>query len=225
LDLQSGSIWRDAAAELRDVRGTALDAGCGAQPFRRLFHRSVRYIGIDTIHAKARFGYEVPDTLYYEGCDWPVTDSSVNFVLCTETLEHVYDARHFLAEARRCLADGGRILLTVPFAARWHYVPYDYWRFTPSSLKIMLTEAGFGRVAVYARGNEVTVACYKVMALIVPLLIPQGKGAITAAALRLIGIFFVPLFLILAACGNLSLRSRGADDCLGYSVVAQAKDG
>src|ERR1035441_10266366 len=45
LDLQSGSLWRDLSAELPDVRGTALDVGCGAQPFRQLFHRSVQYIG------------------------------------------------------------------------------------------------------------------------------------------------------------------------------------
>jgi SAM-dependent methyltransferase len=220
LDLQSGSLWRDVSAELRDVRGTALDVGCGAQPFRQLFHRSVRYIAIDTIDAKARFEYEVPNTLYYDGHTWPVDDGTVDFILCTEALEHVYDTRRFLAEARRCLANSGRVLFTVPFAARWHYIPYDYWRFTPSSLKSMLTEAGFSSVAVYARGNEITVACYKVMALILPLLLPQGKGRVTTITLRLIGTLFIPLFFILAACGNLSLRGRGGDDCLGYTVVA-----
>jgi SAM-dependent methyltransferase len=221
LDLQSGSIWRDVSAELPDVRGTALDVGCGAQPFRQLFHRSVRYIGIDTIDAKARFDYQVPDTLYYDGRGWPVDDGSMDFILCTEALEHVYDTRQFLAEARRCLAHSGRVLFTVPFAARWHYIPYDYWRFTPSALKSILTEAGFRSVAVYARGNEITVACYKVMALMLPLLFPQGKRRGTAVALRLIGVLFMPLFFILAACGNLSLRGRGGDDCLGYTVLAE----
>jgi SAM-dependent methyltransferase len=221
LDLQSGSIWRDVSAELADVRGTALDVGCGAQPFRQLFHRSVRYVGIDTTDAKAHFDYEVPDTLYYDGRAWPVDDGSVDFILCTEALEHIYDTRDFLAEARRCLAHSGRVLFTVPFAARWHYIPYDYWRFTPSSLKSIMAEAGFRGVAVYARGNEITVACYKVMALILPLLLPQGKRPVAAIALRLIGILFLPMFFILAACGNLSLRGRGGDDCLGYTVLAE----
>jgi SAM-dependent methyltransferase len=206
------------------VRGTALDVGCGAQPFRQLFHRSARYIGIDTIDAKARFDYEVPDTLYYDGRAWPADDRSVDFILCTEALEHVYDTRQFLAEARRCLAHGGRVLFTVPFAARWHYIPYDYWRFTPSALKSVLTEAGFRSVAVYARGNEITVACYKVMALILPLLLPQGKGRVAAIALRPAGILFIPVFFLLAACGNLSLRGRGGDDCLGYTVLAEGSE-
>jgi hypothetical protein len=85
-----------------------------------------------------------------------------------------------------------------------------------------MAEAGFACVAVYARGNEVTVACYKAMALLLPLLFPQGKGRAGAIALRLIGILFIPLFLVLAACGNLSLRGCGGDDCIGYTVVADA---
>ena len=140
---------------------------------------------------------------------------SVDFILCTEALEHVYGTRQFLAQARRCLSRGGRILFTVPFAARWHYIPYDYWRFTPSSLKRILTESGFCRVSVYARRNEITVACYKVMALLLPLLLPQGRRPVTAIALRLIGVLFAPVFFILATCGNLSLRGSGGDDCLG----------
>jgi SAM-dependent methyltransferase len=189
-----------------------------------LFHPSVRYIGIDTVEAKAGFGYDVPDALYYDGLTWPVDGGSVDFILCTETLEHVYDTRHFLSEARRCLARGGRILLTVPFAARWHYIPFDFWRFTPSSLKNLLTEAGFHNVEVYARGNEITVACYKMMALVLPLLLPQRKHWVTTLVFRLIGILIFPVFFILAACGNLSLRGRGGDDCLGYTAVAEGDE-
>src|ERR1039458_6922094 len=74
------------------------------------------------------------------------------------TPEHVLDTKQFLGEAARSLRAGGTILLTVPFAARWHFVPYDYWRFTPSSMDHLLREAGFAGVRVYARGNSGTVA-------------------------------------------------------------------
>ncbi len=84
-------------------------------------------------------------------------------VLCTETLEHVLDPPGFLAEAKRSLRPGGRLILTVPFAARWHYVPFDYWRFTPSGIKHLLSESGFTEIKVYRRGNALTVACYKVI--------------------------------------------------------------
>jgi len=141
-------------------------------------------------------------------------------VLCTEVLEHVLDPRAMLAEAHGALRPGGRLLLTVPFAARWHFVPHDYWRFTPSSLKHLLEGAGFRDVVVWARGNALTVACYKAMALLLPLLMPQNVSAGKSVALRLLGLPTVPPFVALAVVANLSLRARGGDDCLGYTVTA-----
>ena len=135
-DLQAGSIWNDLATELPTLRGKVLDVGCGAQPFRGLLSLQASYFGLDTVDAKEHFGYEMPDTLYYAGNIWPVTDESYDVVVCTETLEHVVDPSTFVGEMHRCLRPGGRLLLTVPFAARWHFIPYDYWRFTPSGLSV-----------------------------------------------------------------------------------------
>jgi SAM-dependent methyltransferase len=219
-DVQAGSAWSDLRAVLPSVSGTVLDVGCGAQPFRSLVNLHATYQGIDTDEAKAHFGYEMPNTTYFSGDIWPVATASVDVVLCTETLEHVYDTRRFLAEAARCLAPGGTLLLTVPFAARWHFVPYDYWRFTPSSLNQLLTAAGFHNVGVYSRGNACTVACYKLMTLLLMLLMPQIASRISSLLLRLAGLIFLPLFVLLAAVANLSLRGRGGDDCLGYTVFA-----
>jgi SAM-dependent methyltransferase len=219
-DIQAGSAWRDLSAVLPSVQGTILDVGCGAQPFRSLVNPQATYVGIDTDAAKAHFGYEMPNTTYFSGEIWPVSEGSVTAVLCTETLEHVLETRRFLAEAARCLAPGGTLLLTVPFAARWHFIPYDYWRFTPSSLNYLLTSAGFHSARVYARGNALTVACYKAMTLILLLLVPQNVSMGIALFLRLGGMVFLPLFVLLALIANLSLRGRGGDDCLGYTVFA-----
>jgi SAM-dependent methyltransferase len=219
-DIQAGSGWRDLSAVLPSVCGTVLDVGCGAQPFRSLVNAEANYLGIDTDAAKAHFGYEMPNTTYFSGDVWPVADASVNLVLCTETLEHVLETRRFLAEAARCLVPGGTLLLTIPFAARWHFIPYDYWRFTPSSLDHLLTTSGFHSTRVYARGNAYTVACYKVMTLILLLLMPQTASKVSGFLLRLAGLAFLPLFVLLAVVANLSLRSRGGDDCLGYTVFA-----
>ncbi len=224
-DLQTSSIWSDLSAELADARGVVVDVGCGAQPYRSLFGTEVEYIGIDSADAEARFGYSVPDTRYFTGKTWPLADQSVNFVLCTETLEHVLDTREFLGEAARCLVPGGNIVITVPFAARWHYIPYDYWRFTPSSLQHLLKDAGFADIAVYARGNAVTVACYKTIALILLLLMPQGKPPLAAIGLRVLSVPFLPFFLVLGIIGNLSLLGKGGDDCLGYTTVARKAEG
>ena len=111
------------------------------------------------------------------------------------------------------------MILTVPFAARWHYIPYDFWRFTPSGLKTVLTESGFAVPVVYARGGEVTVACYKVMALILMLLLGEFQWLPIKLCARVIGCVSLPLLVCLAVIGQWSLRSRGGNDCLGYTVL------
>jgi SAM-dependent methyltransferase len=220
VDLQAGSIWRDLAGQLPQVRGNVLDVGCGAQPYRELFPARASYRGIDTADAKANFGYDVPDTTYFDGDIWPVADQTIDFILCTETLEHVPDPRKLLAEAARCLKPGGKILLTTPFSARWHFIPHDYWRYTPSSLSILLSETGFVRTEVYARGNAVTVACYKAMALVLRLLLPQGFGFVGTWTLRLLSLPLIPCFVFFAVAANVSLLGSGGDDCLGYTAMA-----
>jgi SAM-dependent methyltransferase len=220
-DLQAGSAWDDVASEVASWHGKIVDVGCGAQPYRSLLPAGTDYVGLDIADAKELFGYAAPDTVQFDGGRWPESARDADFVLCTETLEHVLDPRALLAEAYACLRPGGRMLLTVPFAARWHFVPHDYWRFTPSSLKHLLEEAGFRDVVARARGNEVTVACYKAMALFLPFYFPQGAGPAKAWGLRLVAIPAAPLFVALAAAANLSLRSPGGDDCLGYTVTAE----
>jgi SAM-dependent methyltransferase len=221
LDLQAGSIWDDLVALLPRSRGVILDVGCGAQPYRHLLPPEATYQAIDYSGADQHFGYSMPDTTYYQGDRWPVADASVDVVLCTETLEHVPEPAVFLAEAARCLKPGGRLLLTVPFAARWHYIPHDYWRFTPSGLQRLLSAAGFERVAVFARGNTLTVACYKVMALLLPLLMPQQKNLSKRLLMLACGALALPFVLALGCIGTLSLKySKGGDDCLGYTAVA-----
>jgi SAM-dependent methyltransferase len=218
-DIQAGSLWRELRQALPEVDGTLVDVGCGAQPYRGLLAATSTYIGLDTEDANGDFGYAIPGVRLI-GADgrWPVSDAEADAVLATETLEHVADPQAFLAEAHRCLRPGGRLLLTVPFAARWHYIPHDYWRFTPSGLRLLLEQAGFSQVVVHARGNERTVACYKLLALLLPAALPQptagsvrlGPRALVAAAPA----------VVLALLANLSLRGEAGDDCLGYTVYA-----
>lgn len=221
-DLQAASIWIDLKSLLPHCQGAVLDVGCGAQPYRALLPDSVKYAGIDTSDALERFGYQMPDTTYFEGDVWPVESASVDTVIATETLEHVAQPRQFLKEARRVLKPDGWLLLTVPFAARWHYIPYDYWRFTPSGLQVVLKDAGFADPVVYARGNEVTVACYKGLALILMLLLGDIRPGVLQLLARVLGVMMLPVMFALAFVGQCSLRTAGGHDTLGYTVIAAA---
>jgi SAM-dependent methyltransferase len=218
LDLQAASAWNDLKQLLADAHGDVLDVGSGAQPYRPLLPQDARYRAIDVRIAGEAFGYDMPDTTYFEGDTWPVEDDSVDVVLATETLEHVPNPAGFLAEVHRVLRPGGRLILTVPFAARWHYIPHDYWRYTPSSLRNLFEAAGLGDVVVHARGNELTIACYKVMALVLPSVFPPDGGF---GPRRLAAFLALPLVGVLALIGQASLRRDGGDDCLGWTATAR----
>lgn len=223
-DLQAATIWRDLGRELPSAYGTVLDVGCGAQPYRRLLPSHVHYIGIDTSDAGNHFGYQAPDTLYFSGVRWPVGDESVDLVLCSEVLEHVSEPGIFLSEMYRCLRPGGRVLLTVPFAARWHFIPYDYWRYTPAGLKQLLTRASFQKVVVHARGNPLTVACYKIITLLLPLLFPQDAPFVRAFSRRLVGLPALPVIFLVSIVAYLSFGMDWGNDCLGYTASAVKKN-
>jgi SAM-dependent methyltransferase len=225
LDLQYQSIYRDMRRLAATMSGKVLDVGCGAQPYRHLLSEGCHYRGIDSAVAGSHFGYRVPDTIYFDGDRWPAADASVDYVLATETLEHIPDPGGFLSEAFRCLRTGGELILTVPFAARWHYIPHDYWRFTPAALQRLLTTAGFSAIRVYARGNTLTVAAYKVMGVILVASIGRRPFTQDFGIARLLGLAALPLLPLLAVVGGLSLLGDGGNDCLGYTVLARRREG
>jgi SAM-dependent methyltransferase len=219
-DIPAGSIWRDLQPVLAQAEGVVVDVGCGAQPYRGLLSPSANYIGLDTEDAREHFGYEMPDVRTIDpGGRWPLADDSIDVALATETLEHVPDPAAFLAEAVRVLRPGGELIMTMPFAARWHYIPHDYWRFTPSSLRMLMEQAGFTRIVVHGRGNAVTVACYKLIGLLLSKIVPQAETG--TPRLRLAALPLSPLVFLLAAVANRSLHQPAGDDCLGYTTFAR----
>ena len=220
-DLQFGSIWRDLEQLLPRVQGILADVGAGAQPFRDLLSPAVRYIAVDIEESERQFGYRTADTRYFRGNSLPLADAEAATILCTETLEHVRDTARFLGEVRRALAPGGLLILTVPFAARWHFVPQDFWRFTPAGLDHVLEVAGFRHVRVYARGGALAVACYKALGFILLMLLGGGRRGAAAVLCRAVGLGLLPVAALAVMLGNVGIRFPGvADDTLGYTVLA-----
>ncbi len=75
-------------------------------------------------------------------------------------------------------------------------------------------------MCVRARGNPLTVACYKLIAL--PLMLLLGSGSRRPGpASRALGVALLPLLGVLACLANLSLAADWGDDCLGYTVTAR----
>lgn len=218
LDLQVATVHRHVREWLKGQTGALLEVGCGDQPYRALVPAACRYTGIDTIHAGQDFGMDRSDSVIrYEGSRFPCADAAYNAVFHTEVLEHVYDTAGFLAECRRVLVADGRLMFTVPFQARYHFIPYDYFRFTPAALEKLLAAAGFEDVVVEPRGTDITVAAYKLAAV-------PFRWAFGGLVQKLLFLLSAPLLAAALAVAHLSLAARlgSEDDCLGYTVYARA---
>jgi SAM-dependent methyltransferase len=217
LDMQVASVYRHLRPWLKELSGTLLEVGCGAQPYRHLVPATCRYTGLDSEQAKAHFNYHLPDTVYYGGERFPFADGSFDNLFHTEVLEHIYHPEEFLSECRRVLKPSGTMFFTVPFQARYHYIPHDFFRYTPAALERMLTEAGFRQIEIRPRGSDITVAAYKCISVLYRWM-RSGPAGMTA------GLLLSPVAVPVLLIGGLSLRSTmgSSDDCLGYTVTAYA---
>lgn len=84
-------------------------------------------------------------------------------MMCTEVLEHVEDYQTLVNEVYRVLKPGGSAIFTIPWSARYHYIPYDYFRYTPSSLQKIFSK--FKDLQIIARGTDVTAISSKLVVL------------------------------------------------------------
>jgi len=74
-------------------------------------------------------------------------------ILCSEVLEHV--ARPWLAlpKLREMIQPDGWLVITTLTSFPIHGFPDDYYRYTPSGLRLLLEDAGFKNVQTENRGS------------------------------------------------------------------------
>ena len=198
---------------LKDCKGTLLDVGCGICPYRHVVLESgCTYVGIDIIDAD-KFSYNQPGIVHFDGSRIPLPPGSVDCILCTEVIEHTAEPAVLIAEMHKVLRTAGEALITVPWSARNHYMPYDYHRFTPDQLQKLF--AAFSSVRIQPRGTDLTVICAKIVVVYARCLTHPVRHPIAflCAFLLLSALPFVIVF------EHLSLLFRwGSDtDPLGYS--------
>ena len=127
----------------------------------------------------------------------PMAASSVDAVICMETMEHVGDPRQVTSEFGRILRPGGTLILSVPFMYRIHSRPWDFWRFTEYGVRRLVAEAGLEVVQLEPLGRLFTVLCD---------LSKQAISEIRPAILRwCLGVLFLPWAAILVCLENRGL--------------------
>jgi SAM-dependent methyltransferase len=99
-----------------------VDFGCGDGRIikeMQVLNPNARFIGLDVSEtALARASAFLPAAEFYKVIDggaFPLADSSVDFLITSEVIEHVYDTRKAFSEISRVLTLGGRLLLTTPY--------------------------------------------------------------------------------------------------------------
>ena len=159
-------LYRQLIPHLKThASGRVLDVGCGTMPYRRFVEGAgavTEYRGVD-LEPRGPGVTLIPGIHRIEG----VGDGECDTVLCTEVLEHVSNPGPALAEIRRVLRTGGILVLSVPFLARLHEEPHDYFRYTEHGLRHLLTQYGFKIREIRTTGSVFSFLGHQVASVLV----------------------------------------------------------
>jgi SAM-dependent methyltransferase len=106
---------------------TILDVGCGTGPYWAL-RPDVNWLGLDIYPSpNSNFVIEPNGT-------FPIEKNSIEYVLCTQVLEHVQNPKLSISEIFRILKPGGIAIVNMPFIYPFHGMPDDSRRWTTTEL-------------------------------------------------------------------------------------------
>lgn len=113
---------------------TILDIGCGTKPLQSLFPKW-NYFGID-INTESHADF----ILDCNKDTFPLPDGTIDGIILSNSLEHIFNTNHLLNEIRRVLKPNGLIYFSVPMTFPVHAHPDDYHRFTPYCIKRLFSD-------------------------------------------------------------------------------------
>lgn len=100
-----------------------LDVGCGdggtSGPW--LTAHAESYLGVDISESAVQMATErgLDARAITDATDLPFEDGSFDLAVCSEVLEHLFEPQHAIAEIRRVLTPGGRLIATMPNVSHW----------------------------------------------------------------------------------------------------------
>lgn len=219
LDLQLKTIVDCLSQKLPQISGKILDIGAGESPWKYLLGQDTIYQGID-ITSSGEFGMiKNPNVIYYDGLTIPLPSNQFDAGLCIEVLEHTQNPQVLLSEAFRVLKPGGKLLITVPWSARVHHIPFDYHRFTPFQLERLMEEAGFSECEIQTRGNNLCTIANKIILVAWTLFFPQKKNSYLWSLPIGVLVVLVCIPFLVTAHLSLFIHDCSNDDPLGYFVL------
>lgn len=147
-DLRLRERWVAEWASSLPRSDVVLDAGSGDAHLAKLFPAQ-EYIGID-IQPK-------PGSCRSVCCGdlhrLPIRDCSVDHVVSVQVLEHVMIPEEVVREFVRVVKPGGSVCLSVPQADPEHETPFDFYRFTSYSLRLIAASVGLEVRSIRRKGG------------------------------------------------------------------------
>jgi SAM-dependent methyltransferase/DNA-directed RNA polymerase subunit RPC12/RpoP len=98
------------------------DIGCGTNEYREPV-ACIDGVGYRNVHVVANLDH------------LPFQDESLAGIISVAVLEHAQNPQAQVAEIRRVLKPGGRVLCFIPFIQGFHASPHDYQRYTQNGLR------------------------------------------------------------------------------------------
>jgi len=143
----TGTFWRRMNWEFaerysRNISGdqVMLEVGTGSGYYKPLFPGS--YIGTDLrLTSSVDFACNLVEQR-------AIKPSSIDMILLSNVLEHVFEFEALVRNALIGLKPGGLLLVMVPWGGGLHYVPDDYFRYTQWSLAAMAGKFGLELVTL-----------------------------------------------------------------------------
>ena len=124
------ALLNEALAKAQISGGRMLEIGGRRHPTNEAFPQ-FDYVSMDISQTS-------PDVLVGDITKCPeLEDKSFDVIVSFEVFEHISKPWLAAAEMMRLLRPGGLTVHTTVFSWRYHPVPKDYWRFTPSAMKVL----------------------------------------------------------------------------------------
>lgn len=128
-----------------------IDIGAGELKYKKFFEHCI-YKSQDLCVGDDNWDFssiDIKSSVY----EIPEKDSSFDYVLCTQVLEHLEFPDMAFSEFNRLLKNKGKLLLTAPLGFGEHQIPYDFFRYTQYGLKSLGERYGLKLIYLKPQGG------------------------------------------------------------------------
>lgn len=178
----------DNAQKINKKNIKVLDIGAGELPYKKYFSKCT-YLSQDVVNNK--FG-----TIDYvcDAVNIPLKSGSIDFIICTQVMEHIKEPFETIKEMGRLLKKNGKIFLTTHLCMEEHMIPYDYFRYTRYGLEYLAVKSSLKVESIKAEGGRFLVLG-KQLQTAVPRILPNKSLVYLYYLIFIIPIFFMHLIL------------------------------